>query len=120
MSLKDEAKKMNLGNGVPFMEGRTKGSTDELLGKEITIRDFAFLNGQDGEYVVFIIDEDKDSFYFGGSVLTNNMKAFSESAQAEIRKDGLKTVMNKAQSKKSKRNYISVKFLFDDEDDLPF
>lgn len=120
MSLRDEAKKMNSGKGISFMEGRERGSIDELLGKTVTIRDYAFLEGQDGEYAVFIIDEDKDSFFFGGSVLTENLKNLSAEAKIECQNEGLPTLMEKRQSKKTKRTYTSVEFFPDEEDDLPF
>ena len=109
MSLKDKAKSMNAGKGIEFMADRTKGNAEELHGKTVTIRDYAFITGTDGEYVVFIIDEDPEAFYFGGQVLTDNMKGFSEDEHSEIIRDGLPTKFDVRKSK-NKRNYTTVEF----------
>ena len=109
MSLKDKAKSMNAGKGIEFMADRTKGNAEDLQGKTVTIRDYAFITGTDGEYVVFIIDEDPEAFYFGGKVLTDNMKEFTEEEHAEIIRDGLPTKFDVRKSK-NKRNYTSVEF----------
>ena len=120
MSLKERMMSMNQNEGIPFMKGRTKGEVSELLGQVVTIRDFDFLDGQDGTYVVFIVDEIGDSFFFGGSVLTDNLKNLSAEAKIECQNEGLPTLMEKRQSKKTKRTYTSVEFFPDEEDDLPF
>ena len=109
MSLKDKAKSMNAGKGIEFMADRTKGNAEELQGKTVTIRDYAFITGTDGEYVVFIIDEDPEAFYFGGKVLTDNMKEFTEDEHSEIIAEGLPTKFDVRKSK-NKRNYTSVEF----------
>lgn len=109
MSLKEKAISMNSGKGIEFMEGRTKGETEELLEKTITIRDYAFITGTDGEYVVFIIDEDPKTFFFGGKVLTDNLKALTEVEHEELKADGLPTYITQRTSK-NKRKYIAVEF----------
>ena len=109
MSLRERAEGMNSGKGIEFMDKRTKGETEELLDQVVTIRDYAFISGQDGEYAVFIIDEDADKFYFGGKVITDNLKAFSEEEHEELKEEGLPTLFAERVSK-NKRKYISVEF----------
>ena len=109
MSLREKAEGMNSGKGIEFMDKRTKGETEELLDQVVTIRDYAFISGQEGEYAVFIIDEDADKFYFGGKVITDNLKAFSEEEHEELKEEGLPTLFAERVSK-NKRKYISVEF----------
>lgn len=112
--------KMNSNEGIPFMKDRTKGEMKEILDKELTIKDFDFISGNDGEYVVFIVDEIKDSFFFGGQVLTNNLKQISDEEMKEVRTSGLPVKFYEAKSK-NKRNYIGCIFYPNEvKDDLPF
>lgn len=119
MSLREKAESMNSGKGIEFMSDRTKGDTDELIDRVLTIRDYAFINGDDGEYVVFIVDEVKDKFYFGGKVLTTNMKEFTEDEHNEIKENGLPTAFYSRKAKKGNREYTAVEF-YPEKDDLPF
>ena len=121
MSLKEKMLGLNSNEGIPFMKGRTKGEVAELLGNPVTIKDFDFLDGQDGKYVVFIVEEVKDSFFFGGSVLTKDLELLSEDEKEDVKKNGLPVLMYEAKSKKSGRKYTAVKFYPDETtDDLPF
>lgn len=113
MSLKDKAESMNSGKGIQFMEGRTKGETDELLDKTVTIRDYAFINGTDGEYVVFIVDKVNDKFYFGGKVLTDNLKQLTDEEHVELMSEGLPTRFTIRVSK-NKKKYVAVEFYPED------
>lgn len=109
MGLREKAEGMNSGKGIVFMEGRTKGEMEELLDRVVTIRDYAFINGTDGEYVVFIIDEEPKTFYFGGTVLTNNLKSLTKEDYEELVEEGLPTLLTQRTSK-GKRKYIAVEF----------
>ena len=110
MSLKEKAMSMNSGKGIEFMGERTKGETEELLALgTATIRDYAFIEGTDGEYAVFIVDEVKEKFFFGGSVLTQNLRTFTEEEHAEVMEEGL-PVKFELRKSKSKRNYVGVEF----------
>lgn len=112
MSLKEKVKSFKK-ERIAFMQGREKGELTELFGKVVTIRDYDFIDGEDGEYLVFIIDEDENKFYFGGSVLTKNFKEFNVDEKQEIIEDGLKV---KLENKKGKKhNYTSVEYIMDDE-----
>lgn len=121
MSLKDKMMSLNSNEGIPFMKGRTKGEISEILGQPVTIRDFDFLDGQDGEYVVFIVDEVKDTFFFGGSVLTSNLKLLNSEEVNEVKESGLPVMLYEAKSKKTGRKYVAAKFYPDETpEDLPF
>lgn len=109
MSLREKAESMNSGKGIEFMEGRTKGESEELLDRVVTIRDYAFITGTEGEYAVFIVDEEAKKFYFGGKVITDNLKALSDEEHEELKEDGLPTLFGQRVSK-GKRKYISVEF----------
>lgn len=112
MDLKEMAKGMNAGKGIEFMEGRSKGEAEELLDRTVTIRNFDFINGENGEYAVFIIDEDEENFYFAGSVLTDNLKQLVP-AKEQIIEEGLPTKFTQRKSK-AKRNYTAVEFYPED------
>jgi hypothetical protein len=120
MSLREVAK--SLQNSLPFMEGREKGEMKRLVDGTYTIREFGFLMGEDEktheekEYVCFIVDEDKQNFYFGGQVLTDNMHELDNLGyHEEINKEGLPALFGEKQSK-HKRNYITVLFYPEDAD----
>lgn len=108
-SLKDRAREFTV--QLPFMDGREKGDSEELVGQVSTICDYGFLNGEDGrEYVVFITKERSGVFYFGGTVLTDQMQQLeAEGYHDEIVEDGLPMLMTKKQSK-NKRTYVNVEF----------
>lgn len=120
MSLKEKALAMNQGKkGIEFMQGRTKGELIEILDVVVTITDYEFLDGTDGEYAVFIIKEDNDKFYFGGSVLTRDLKEFTEEEKNEVKEKGLPVKFSNKKSK-NKRNYTGVEFYPEDAENLPF
>lgn len=109
-SLKERAKEFS-SVGLPFMEGRTKGETDELLGQESTICDYGFLPNDNGEaYAVFIVKERSDKFYFGGEVLTDRLTQLENEGYHEaVVAEGLPILMTKKKSKNN-RNYTNVEF----------
>lgn len=109
-SLRDRAKEFDA--RLPFMDGREKGSTDELLGQVSTIVDYGFLPNDDGNmYVAFIIRERSGKFYFGGTVLTERMIELDQDGYGPaIREEGLPILMTSAKSKKSNRTYTNVSF----------
>ena len=120
MSLKEKAKSMNSGNGIEFMANKNKGEMMELYDRVCTIRNYDFLNGDDGEYVVFVIDEISDEFFFGGKVLTDDMKKFTDEEKQEIIEKGLPVKFTQKKSK-NKRPYTAVEFYPEESsDDLPF
>lgn len=116
-NLKELATSLNSGKGINFMEGREKGDTADIIGKNVTIVDFDFISGDNGDYAVFILAEDKKKFYFGGSVITNALKEL-EHVKADVQAEGLPARLVEKKSKKN-RAYTSVEF-YPDGNDLPF
>lgn len=108
-SLKDRAKEFT--TRLPFMEGRDKGKTEELLGMESTITEYGFLPNDKGDvYVVFIVKENSKTFYFGGSVLTDQLAQLeAEGYHAEIVAEGLPMLLTEKRSKNG-RTYTNVEF----------
>lgn len=100
-------------SGLPFMEGLEKGETQEILGQIVNVDEFGFMNGDDGEYVVFTIKENEDNFFFGSTVVTSAFKQLDANIQPEVLKEilelGLPIKLTERQSK-SKRKYIKVDF----------
>lgn len=118
MGLKEFTKKLNEGNSIEFMSNRTKGELSEIIDVLLTITDFAFLKNDDGDYAVFIVKEIPDSFYFGGLVITENLKTLEDNGfKAEIQKDGLPCKIT-ARKSKNKKTYYAIEFY--PESDLPF
>lgn len=108
-SLKDRAKQFSV--QLPFMDNREKGDAKELLGTINTIIDYGFLTGDnDNEYVVFIVKERANKFFFGGTVLTDQMQQLeAEGYHDDIINEGLPMLMKERKSK-NKRTYTSVEF----------
>ena len=110
LNLKERVKLFN-NEGISFMNDRKHSKIDFIMNKEITILDFDFINGSDGEYVVFIINEDNENFYFGGSVLTANLKELKDEGYLPIiQTDGLPVKLVEKQSKRG-RKYVGVEYL---------
>lgn len=100
--------------GLPFMDGREKGSLATDV--EVNISDFGFLIEQEtGEkYVAFNLKEDNEHFYFGGNVITEKMNTIenllNEEQIEELKKEGLKVKFVKKESK-NKRDYMDMEVL---------
>lgn len=109
-SLREAAREFSV--QLPFMEGRDKGDAKELLGQVSTITDYGFLPNEAGEpYVVFIVKERANRFYFGGAVLTDRMSVLdAKGYHDEIIAEGLPALFTEVKSKKSNRTYINVEF----------
>lgn len=108
-SLKERAKEFSV--RLPFMDGREKGKTEELLGQVSTITDYGFLNDEHGEaYAVFIVKERPKTFYFGGTVLTDQLAQLeADGYHADIVAEGLPMLMATRKSKNG-RGYTAVEF----------
>ena len=108
-ALRDRAKEFSV--QLPFMDGREKGDAKELVGLIFTIADYGFLKGDDDrEYVVFITRENSKMFYFGGTVLTDQMAQLeAEGYHDEIVAEGLPVLFTEKKSKNN-RSYINVEF----------
>lgn len=113
-SLKERAKAFDV--QLPFMDGREKGETAELLGQVSTICEYGFIPNEAGEpYAVFIVKERPNKFYFGGSVLTARLLDLdADGFHDAIVAEGLPTLLTTVKSKKSNKNYTSVQFYPED------
>lgn len=72
--------------GSPVLAGREKIETDALIAlypDGITITQFDFINGRNGEYVVCTFAEDQSKFFNGGKILTDIFKAFVNEFRTE-------------------------------------
>ena len=112
-SLRERAKEFDV--RLPFMEGRDKGETKELLGTVNTIIEYGFLPNDNGEaYACFIVKERPGKFYFGGSVITDRLTQMeAEGYHEEIVELGLPVLMTE---KKSKNNRTFTNVVFFPED----
>lgn len=108
-SLKERAREFH--TRLPFMDGRDKGDTKELLGTVNTITDYGFLPNDKGEaYAVIIVKERPKTFYFGGMVLTDQLTQLeAEGYHEAICAEGLPMLMTEVKSKNG-RGYINVEF----------
>lgn len=101
-----------MSNNIPFMDGREKG--DQILNEELTIIDYGFLTGEDGEFIVYITREHDDLFFFGGSVMTEKFKeletVFSEEEMSELMEMGI-TIKLVEKKSKNKRKYVAVELI---------
>ncbi len=112
-SLKDRAKEFSV--QLPFMEGREKGDAKTLLGMISTIADYGFLKGDDSrDYAVFITAENSKEFFFGGTVLTDQLQQLeAEGYHETIVEEGLPFLMTEKKSKNN-RAYVNVEFYPED------
>lgn len=112
-SLRERAKEFDV--RLPFMEGREKGETKELLGTVNTITEYGFLPNENGEmYACFIVKERSDKFYFGGTVITDRLTQLeTEGFHEAINAEGLPVLMTE---KKSKNNRTFTNVVFFPED----
>ena len=108
-SLKERAKEFDV--RLPFMDGREKGDTKELLGTVNTVTEYGFLPNEAGEmYACFIVAERSDKFYFGGTVITDRLHQLEQDGyHEEIVADGLPMLMTEKKSRNG-RNFVNVVF----------
>jgi hypothetical protein len=113
MSLKDKALQLNNNGGVPFMEGRELNK-DLPLNGTVTIVDYGFIKGDDGEYVVLALKEFPKNFFFGGSVISEKMleidKGITDDELKEIHEIGLPVAFTKRKNKAGRREYTTCEF----------
>ena len=74
-------------SGLPFMEGLDKGETSEIMGHTVHVIEYGYMNGDDGEYVVFLIKENEEHFFFGSTVVTSAFKQLDATIQPEVLKE---------------------------------
>ena len=108
-SLRDRAKEFS--TLLPFMEGKEKGDSAELIGTVNTINNYGFLNNDKGEaYAAFTVRERPNKFYFAGGVLTDRLAQLeAEGYRGAIETEGLPVLMTEKKSKNN-RTYTAVEF----------
>lgn len=107
--------KKELSNGLPFMEGREKGSL--VCEVPFTVNNFGFLKDKKTQepYVCFTIKEDDTKFYFGGRVVTDTFKkieaVLSEQELESILIEGLHVMFHEQRSKDNLRAYMVMELI---------
>ena len=101
-------------SGLPFMDGKEKLEvTGEVLNNILTVDDYGYLEGDDGEYVVISLKEYPHHFIYGGSVVTDAFKKLENKIGAEsmvqLIQHGLTFRLSELVSK-NKRKYIRISF----------
>lgn len=107
--------KAELSAGLPFMEGREKGSL--ICGHEFTITEFGFLkdNETERDYVAFLLKEDSEHFFFGGGVVTEKLQTIknilSEDELKALLEEGIKVTFETKKSKDKNRDYTDMELI---------
>ena len=101
-------------SGLPFMEGKEKLEVKgNILNNVLTVDDYGFLEGEEGEYVVIALKEYPQHFIYGSSVVTQAFKTLEETLDEEERafilEKGLTFKLTEVVSK-NKRKYIKLTF----------
>ena len=102
-NLRNAAKKVTTFSDL--MDNRQKIDTADLVGQELTIRDFDMVNDNKGKpFIIYIMDEYENSFAFGGQVITNMFAELIqqyglEDVREEVQENGLKVKLSTVQSK---------------------
>jgi len=97
-----------------LMEGRDKGDMSQLINQYVTVVNYDFADGDNGLYSVIHFKELPQQFFFGGGVITDQLKKLDEDGFKEtIQKEGLPV---KFESVKSKNNrYYTNATLFPED-----
>ena len=101
-------------SGLPFMDGKEKLEvTGEVLNNILTVDDYGYLEGDDGEYVVIALKEYPQHFIYGGSVVTDAFKKLESKIGVDnmglLIEHGLTFRLSELISK-NKRKYIRISF----------
>lgn len=116
--VKEVAKTLEM-EGIPFMEGRTLAKDfSDIQGVVVKITDYGFINGDDGEYTVFIIEDNDKEFYASGKVLTQDLHSLEEQIGAKefkeaVKEEGIEVLFGRKKSKNN-REYTTVKLFPND------
>jgi hypothetical protein len=101
-------------SGLPFMEGKEKLEVKgEILNKVLTVDDYGFLEGEEGEYVVIALKEYPQHFIYGSSVVTQAFKTLEEKLNEEERAFLINQCLTFKLTEvvsKNKRKYIKIVF----------
>ena len=107
--LKEFAK--GLTQGSRLMQGREKLSTEDVLGIELTLRDYEILGTDERSFPVVIFDEIPDKYYCGGKVLNEICRGIDANGlRPELLADGLRIMLGRKLTKEH-RMCVIVKVL---------
>lgn len=120
-TLKELAKEQN-GTKESFI-GRTGEKIDSILGKVVTLRDYEHRSKKKGNnydsFIVFIVDEDKEHYYNGGTKMKDFISKVEEENMVEdLQREGVPILMKK--TKTSNGNTFTNITFYPPESDLPF
>lgn len=120
-TLKELAKDQN-GTKETFI-GRTGEKIDSILGKVVTLRDYEHRSKKKGNnyehFVAFIIDEDKEHYYNGGTKIKDFISKVEEENMVEdLQREGVPILMKK--TKTSNGNTFTDITFYPPESELPF
>lgn len=104
----DELNRGRLG----FVNDRAKGEITELLGREVTIENIAFVTSKfdDRENVVFTVREEPGKFYRSGSAaVVDGLKRLKEALEEEGRSWDALAIKVVEQKNKEGRRYFAIK-----------
>lgn len=121
-----KAKAMELNSGIKLAKGRTKGEDEKgnslLPFKTVVNMDnfeisTAVIDGKESEFAAFTIKEDTEHFYFGGSVITDTLKQFTEEERQFIIDNTVPVMFEKVKSKvKGHNDYTKITFYPEEEE----
>lgn len=120
-TLKELAKEQN-GTKETFI-GRTGEKIDSILGKVVTLRDYEHRSKKKGNnyehFVAFIVDEDKEHYYNGGTKMKDFISKVEEENMVEdLQREGVPILMKK--TKTSNGNTFTNITFYPPESELPF
>lgn len=120
-TLKELAKEQN-GTKETFI-GRTGEKIDSILGKVVTLRDYEHRSKKKGnnyeQFVAFIVDEDKEHYYNGGTKMKDFISKVEEENMVEdLQREGVPILMKK--TKTSNGNTFTNITFYPPESELPF
>lgn len=97
---------------IDLIEGREKSMQEELVGREVTLKDFDFLESEGNTFAVFTVEEEPKKYYNGGTSITRLCQDIScdEELVAEVRENGLRLKLT-ATKTKSKRDFVAIEIL---------
>lgn len=120
-TLKELAKEQN-GTKETFI-GRTGEKIDSILGKVVTLRDYEHRSKKKGnnyeQFVAFIVDEDKEHYFNGGTKMKDFISKVEEENMVEdLQREGVPILMKK--TKTSNGNTFTDITFYPPESELPF
>lgn len=107
---------LNPSKGIPFMDGRDKGESADIVGKWLHIDDFGFIKGDNGEFAVVSFAEDAEHFYFMNSIITEMLQKVNADSMRKYL--GSQAIRFDMKTSAKGRDYMTYEFA--DADEIPF